>query len=110
MAKSSARGASISDKSRHRRGGGSFMQETGSLVSGQTKIEILALTPHALWLLIRGQEFMLDFEHFPWFRRASIEDVQAVQIHFDHLYWPTLDVDLHLDSLEHPERFPLIAK
>jgi hypothetical protein len=53
---------------------------------------------------------MLDFQHFPWFRQASIEDVQTVQIRFDHLYWPTLDVDLHLDSIANPERFPLIAK
>jgi hypothetical protein len=24
-----------------------------------------------------------------------------------HLYWPDLDVDLSLDSIEHPERYPL---
>ena len=82
----------------------------GASTLGKSKIEILGLTPHALWLLIRGQEYMLDFVHFPWFRQASIEDVQTVEMHFDHLYWPTLDVDLHLDSLAHPERFPLVAR
>lgn len=24
----------------------------------------------------------------------------------DHLHWPELDVDLSLDSIEHPERYP----
>jgi hypothetical protein len=23
-----------------------------------------------------------------------------------HLYWPDLDVDLSVDSIEHPERYP----
>jgi hypothetical protein len=26
-----------------------------------------------------------------------------------HLYWPDLDVDLAVESLTHPERFPLIS-
>jgi hypothetical protein len=25
------------------------------------------------------------------------------------LHWPDLDVDLHVDSIEHPERYPLVA-
>jgi hypothetical protein len=28
----------------------------------------------------------------------------------EHLYWPELDVDLSVESIEHPERFPLIAR
>jgi hypothetical protein len=28
----------------------------------------------------------------------------------DHLYWPDLDVDLSVESIRHPERFPLRAK
>ena len=27
-----------------------------------------------------------------------------------HFYWPELDVDLGIESIEHPERFPLKAK
>ena len=26
-----------------------------------------------------------------------------------HFYWPDLDVDLGLESIEHPDRFPLKA-
>jgi hypothetical protein len=75
-----------------------------------SRLEVLGLTPHALWLSIDGEERMLDYARFPWFRHATIEDVQQVELRFEHLYWPTLDVDLHLDSLQHPERFPLVAR
>ena len=72
--------------------------------------EVLGLTPHALWMLVGDRELMLDFAHFPWFARASVEDVcDVVLLHGEHLHWPRLDVDLHLDSIEHPERFPLLA-
>jgi len=27
-----------------------------------------------------------------------------------HFYWPDLDVDLGIESIEHPERFPLVSK
>jgi hypothetical protein len=27
-----------------------------------------------------------------------------------HLYWPLLDVDLAVESLDHPERFPLVSR
>jgi hypothetical protein len=26
------------------------------------------------------------------------------------LYWPDLDIDLALDSIQHPERYPLVSK
>jgi hypothetical protein len=73
--------------------------------------QVLGLTPYALWLLVRNREFMLDFRNFPWFARASIEDVSDVKlVHGKHLHWPRLDVDLHIDSLEFPERFPLVSR
>jgi hypothetical protein len=71
----------------------------------------LGLTPRALWLLVGGRELMLDFETFPWFARATIEQACDVALHGEkHLHWPQLDVDLHIDSIEHPERFPLVSR
>ena len=76
----------------------------------RTSVEVLGLTPHALWLMVGGHELMLDFSRFPWFSRASLEDVCDVTLlHAQHLCWPRLDVDLHIDSIEHPERFPLVS-
>jgi hypothetical protein len=31
--------------------------------------------------------------------------------HFsEHLFWPDLDVDLAVDSIHHPERYPLVSR
>ena len=76
-----------------------------------SRAEVLNVSPHGFWLLLDGREHFLDAENFPWFRRATLEQLFEVEVHHgDHLYWPQLDVDLDLDRLEHPERYPLIAK
>ena len=41
----------------------------------RTSVEVLGLTPHALWLMVGRRELMLDFSRFPWFSQASLEDV-----------------------------------
>lgn len=73
------------------------------------EVEVLGLLPHALWLWVRGHGYMLDYARFPWFQNATIKDVGRVELRFEHLFWPALDVDLHLDSLADPDRFPLVA-
>ena len=48
---------------------------------------------------------------FPWFAEASIQDLVAVDLPSPHhLYWPALDIDLAVDSLDHPERFQLVSR
>lgn len=48
---------------------------------------------------------------FPWFKDGSVQDIFNVeQPTPGHVYRPELDVDLGLDTIEHPERFPLVAK
>jgi hypothetical protein len=52
----------------------------------------------------------LPYGEFPWFRKAIIDEIYAVELlHKKHLYWPNPDVDIHLDSIENPEEYPLIA-
>lgn len=54
---------------------------------------------------------MLTTREFPWFQDATIRQITAVERPSPHhLYWPKLDVDLAVDSLEHPERYPLISR
>jgi hypothetical protein len=53
----------------------------------------------------------LAFDQFPWFRDAPIGKVLHVeQPQPGHLYWPELDIDLAIESIEHPDRFPLISR
>lgn len=74
-------------------------------------VEVQGITRHGIWLYVKGREFFLPFEDYPWFRDAKISAVHNVRLqHQFHLHWPDLDVDLDLASLEHPERYPLVAK
>jgi hypothetical protein len=47
----------------------------------------------------------------PWFQSAPISKLLRVeQPSAQHLYWPDLDIDLALESIRHPERFPLVSR
>jgi hypothetical protein len=73
------------------------------------EVEVLNISKHGFWLMIHSREYYLPFDDFPWFRNATIGEILAVELlRPAHLYWPALDVDLHLDSLQHPEQYPLI--
>jgi hypothetical protein len=74
-------------------------------------VEVLNVSPHGFWLWVAGREHFIGFDHFPWFRNATLSQLFAVELHHaEHLYWPELDVDLHLDRIVSPEKYPLIAK
>ncbi len=76
-----------------------------------SKTEVTNISSHGLWLLAGERELFLAYEEFPWFRDAAVRDVFHVeQPSPGHFYWPDLDVDLGLETIEHPERFPLKAK
>lgn len=76
-----------------------------------SEAEVTNISQHGFWLLLDGRELFLPFEDFPWFRRASVEAILRLERPAPgHLHWPALDVDLSVESIEHPERYPLKAK
>src|SRR5690242_11709494 len=79
--------------------------------TGTSPVEVANVTPHGLWLLVGDDELFLPFRDFPWFMDASIVEITNVELAGpDHLYWPALDVDLSVESIRHPEEFPLVSK
>lgn len=73
--------------------------------------EVTNISTHGLWVLLDTRELFLSFDVFPWFREAPIGKVLRVQRPSpDHLYWPDLDIDLAVESIEHPERFPRVSE
>lgn len=73
--------------------------------------EVTHVSPNGFWLLLDEEELLLPFTEFPWFKQATIAQLCAVERPSPgHLYWPELDVDLSVESIRHPERFPLVAK
>src|SRR3989304_8255080 len=74
-------------------------------------VEVTNVSKHGFWLLIEGSEKFLAFEKFPWFQDATISQVLNVELPSPHhLYWPDLDIDLAVESIGHPEQFPLVSK
>jgi len=48
---------------------------------------------------------------FPWFKDQKIKAILDVEEPSPgHFYWPSIDVDLTLEIIKHPERFPMKAK
>ncbi len=81
---------------------------TTSEADAQWGPEVTHVSSHGIWLLASDREHFLPYEHFPWFKEASISQVLAVEEPAPgHFYWPELDVDLSVEIIEHPERFPL---
>ena len=80
-----------------------------TLGASTSQVEVTHIDRFGLWILVENKEYFLPYEDFPWFRTATVDQILDVQwFHGGHLYWPSLDVDLCLDSLAQPEAFPLI--
>lgn len=74
-------------------------------------VEVTHVSRHGFWLLLGDEELLVRFEDFPWFREATIGQLNAVDWPAaDHLYWPQLDVDLSVSSIRDPGAFPLISR
>jgi hypothetical protein len=79
----------------------------GKPISG---FEVTNLGPPGIWLLLDTGEHFLPYELYPWFKRATIEQILDVKLlHAHHLYWPQLDVDLSTEIISRPEDFPLLS-
>ena len=74
-------------------------------------VEVTNISPHGFWLLLDGREVFAPFRDFPWFARATIAEISDVRRPSrHHLYWPALDVDLAVESLDRPDQYPLVSR
>ncbi|MBI4352977.1 MAG: DUF2442 domain-containing protein [Candidatus Omnitrophica bacterium] len=72
------------------------------------KPEVSHISPHGIWLYVNGREYFLSYEDFPWFKEGRLSEIQNVEFHHSHLLrWEDLDIDLDLDCLENPGKYPL---
>jgi len=77
--------------------------------TGTSRVEICNIDKFGIWVLVDEAEYFLAFSEFPWFRQATLQQILNVdRPGTDHLRWPDLDVDLSLDSINHPAEYPLI--
>ena len=84
---------------------------SAALGSSTSVVEVTNISQHGFWLLLDSEELFVPFSEFPWFRAASIGKILNVEFPSPpHLYCPELDIDLAVESIRHPEIFPLISK
>lgn len=82
--------------------------ERGPAISA---VEVTNVSSRGLWLIVDEEELFLPFAKFPWFQSAPLEAVFRVERPRPcHLRWPDLDVDLTLDSIRNPDKYPLVSR
>jgi hypothetical protein len=57
-------------------------------------------------VVVSGVEYFLRFTDFPWFEFCSVAELRNVTSDRWGVYWKSIDIDLSLESLQHPGRFP----
>ena len=73
--------------------------------------EIQGISKQGLWIFVKDQEYFLPFDEYPWFAKATINQIYDFKLyHENHLHWASLDVDLNIDALKYPEAYPLKCK
>lgn len=72
--------------------------------------EVTHISAHGFWVLLGKEELPVPYAQFPWFRKATVEQIVSVERPTEnHLYWPQLDIDLSIESLRSPDAFPLVS-
>lgn len=76
-----------------------------------SNVEVQNISTHGIWLYVNGKEYFLSYKEYPWFKDAKVSEICNLELlHGNHLYWQDLDVDLEIESLENPEKFPFVYK
>jgi len=87
------------------------MQATLKNNTSSTSADVLMINDKGVMISVMGQDYFLSYNRVPWMKDATISDVLNVQMSGKNaIVWPKLDIDLEVESLRHPERFPLLIK
>ena len=78
---------------------------------GHTSVNVRSILPDGILVSVQGKDYFLSFERLPWFKTAKVSDIMNVVADGDDaICWEALDVGLEIDSLKHPERYPIVMK
>lgn len=76
-----------------------------------TSVSVLMINSQGMTLSVNGQDYFVSYNRVPWLRDATISSALNVRMAgVAAIEWPDLDVDLEIESLKHPERYPLVMK
>lgn len=76
-----------------------------------TSVSVLMINAQGIMISVKGNDYFLSYNRIPWMKDATVKSILNVQMSGrEAIEWPDLDVDLEVESLKHPERYPLIMK
>lgn len=76
-----------------------------------TSVSVLMINAQGIMLSVQGNDYFISYNRMPWLKDARISDVLNVRMSGrSAIEWTSLDIDLEIESLKHPERYPLIMK
>ena len=76
-----------------------------------TSVSVLMINAQGIMLSVQGNDYFISYNRMPWLKDARISDVLNVRMSGrSAIEWTSLDSDLEIESLKHPERYPLIMK
>ena len=79
--------------------------------SVSTLVCVLMINAQGIMISVAGNDYFLSYNRIPWMKDASIKSILNVRMSGQNaIEWPDLDVDLEIESLKHPERYPLVIK
>lgn len=74
-------------------------------------VELVNISPKGLLLTVAGEQLHLSHDDFPFFTKATLEQIcQVTQPRPGWLHWASLDVDISVESIRAPEKFPLCSQ
>lgn len=84
---------------------------TNTLVVNTTTTEVTNISPNGIWILSNNKEYFITYKDYPVFEKASIKEIANVSSDIaGNLHWHDLDADIEIESLEAPEKYPLIYR
>ncbi len=87
------------------------MRTTLNQSTERTSVSVRSIMPDGVFITVLGSDYYLSNNRMPWFRTAKASDIFNVKMLGDYgIRWDNLDVDLEIESLKHPELYPLVMK
>ena len=79
-----------------------------AMISGtiMSSPELLTVDPLGITIRFNAVEYRLPYAGFPWFEYCPITELKNITGDRWGVYWPDADIDLSIESLEHPEKHP----
>ena len=70
---------------------------------------VLMINNQGIMISVEGNDYFLSYNRVPWMKDATVRNILNIKMSGKNaVEWPDLDIDLEIDSLKHPERYPLV--